>query len=257
MKIRLLTENLASGMEWLAEWGFSAWIEYEGQKILFDSGFSQVYQHNAELAGIDLETVDFVALSHFHRDHSRGLLFHPFKKKKKLLLHPRILTAKYKTKNEKVHHDYRNIQSLLTSDFELIQTKEARELTAGAFFLGEIPRITAFEKGCFFDDPMEDDSALAFKTNKGAVVVSGCSHAGICNICLYAQEVTGQELCAVIGGFHLLEDEDPPVEETIEFFKQEKPEHLLPVHCIDFDIQARLQTIFGYDRPGAGSLIEL
>ena len=156
-----------------------------------------------------------------------------------------------------MHQDYRDIQKLLQSDFELIQTKDSLEFAKGAFFLGEIPRVTPFEKGCFFNDPMEDDTALAFRTDKGAVVISGCSHAGICNICLHAKEVTGQELYAVVGGFHLLEDEEPPVEETIAFFKQEKPEHLLPVHCIDFDIQAKLQTVFGYERPGAGSLIEL
>ena len=91
----------------------------------------------------------------------------------------------------------------------------------------------------------------------GAVVVAGCAHAGICNICAHAKDVTGQPLYAVIGGFHLLRDEDPPVEQTIAWFEKEAPEHLMPMHCIDFDIQARFQTRFGGPRPGAGSLIEL
>ena len=34
MRIRLLAENLASDMVWLAEWGFSAWIEFEGKPEL-------------------------------------------------------------------------------------------------------------------------------------------------------------------------------------------------------------------------------
>ena len=46
---------------------------------------------------------------------------------------------------------------------------------------------------------MDDDTALAFRTEKGAVVVTGCSHSGICNICIHAREVVGQELHAVIG----------------------------------------------------------
>ena len=65
MKIRLLTENLASDMVWLAEWGFSAWIEYAGKNILFDTGYSDVYRKNAAHAGIDLEEADFLALSIF------------------------------------------------------------------------------------------------------------------------------------------------------------------------------------------------
>ena len=43
-----------------------------GARVLFDTGFSDVYQRNAEHAGIDLETADAVAISHFHRDHTRG-----------------------------------------------------------------------------------------------------------------------------------------------------------------------------------------
>ena len=90
MRIRLLNENLVSDLCWLAEYGFSAWIEYNGTKIIFDAGWSDVWGRNAQTAGIDLDEVDVVALSHFHSDHSRGLLFHPFRSEKKLVLHPRV-----------------------------------------------------------------------------------------------------------------------------------------------------------------------
>lgn len=257
MKIRLLTENLASGMVWLAEWGFSAWIEHGESRILFDTGFSDVYARNAIRAGIDLETVDTVAISHFHSDHTRGLLSHPFQSRKRLVLHPRVLTALRETeRDDGVPHDYKSIARRIEADFEVVSATGTFEMSDGAFFLGEIPRVTAFEAGCHHDDPMPDDTALAFRTGKGAVVVSGCSHAGICNICEHAKAVTGQHLYAVIGGFHLLHSETPPVDETIAYLKAEAPEVLLPVHCIDFDIQARLQAEFGYRRPGAGSEIE-
>ena len=104
---------------------------------------------------------------------------------------------------------------------------------------------------------MEDDTALAFRTDKGTVVVSGCSHSGICNICTHAETVTGQDLHAVIGGFHLVHPEKPAVDETIDWLRTKRIPLLLPVHCVSFDIQARLQVAFNYDRPGAGSLIEI
>lgn len=104
---------------------------------------------------------------------------------------------------------------------------------------------------------MLDDSALAFSSNEGVVVVAGCSHAGICNICEYAKAITGQRFHAVIGGFHLLHDENPAVDETIAYFKTEQPAYLAPVHCIDFDIQAKIQRALHYKRPGAGSVIRL
>lgn len=255
--IRLLTENLASDMVWLAEWGFSAWIEYGETRILFDTGYSDVYCRNAAHAGIDLNSVDVLALSHLHRDHTRGLLFHPFTARKTLVTHPRVLTDVLDTKDETKIADYKAIQKRLADDFNVKAVTEPHALADGAFFLGEVPRVTTFERGTFFEDPMPDDTALAFRTEKGAVVVSGCSHAGICNICEYAKEVTGQPLHAVIGGFHLLHSEDPPVDATIDYFKREAPEILMPVHCVDFDIQAKFQTTFGYTRAGAGSLIEI
>lgn len=261
MKIRLLNENLASDLCWLAEYGFSAWIEYGETNILFDTGWSDVWCRNAETADIDLETADVIALSHFHSDHSRGLLFHPFENRKRLILHPRVMTALLdpfiEPADRHLPHRYAEIEQKIRDDFQIHEAKEPLEFAKGAFFLGQIPRVTPFERGYYYEDKMDDDTALAFQTDKGAVVVTGCSHSGICNICNYAKEVTGQNLHAVIGGFHLVNQEKPAVNETIEWFKRENIPHLIPVHCVSFDIQARLQIEFGYERPGAGSLIEI
>ena len=261
MKVRLLNENLASDLCWLAEYGFSAWIEYDGTKIIFDTGWSDVWCRNAEVAKIDLTSVDVIALSHFHSDHTRGLLFHPFEEKKRLVVHPRALTAMLKPfiepPDRHLPHKYDAIERKIRADFEIVEAAEPNELAPGAFFLGEIPRVVPFERGYYYEDPMPDDTALAFRTEKGTVIVTGCSHSGICNICTYAREVTGQELYAVIGGFHLVNQEKPAVDETIDWLRSEQIPRLLPVHCVSFDIQARLQMEFGYDRPGAGSVIEL
>lgn len=257
MEIRILCENLATDMCWHAEWGFSALISHRGHQVLFDTGFSNVWQTNAAQAGVDLDAVDVIALSHFHRDHTRGLLYHQFKTRKRMVLHPRVLDAVLPTNDAQIRKDYGKIHDALRNDFDLETATDPVEMTPGAWFLGEVPRVTSFEKGAFFDDPMPDDTVLAIATDKGAVVVSGCSHAGICNICEYAKVVTGQPLYAVIGGFHLMADEDPPVEETIAWFQRENVPILHPMHCIDFDIQARMQTALGYQRMGAGDLIQL
>ena len=256
--ITLLCENEASGMHWRAEWGFSAWIEYKGQRILFDTGFSDVWRYNAKLAKIDLETVNTIALSHIHRDHTRGLLSHGFSGRKRVVLHPRILEpAPEIPEDSSAEADYVQIQGMLRRDFDLVEARGSLEISPGAWFLGEIPRVTAFERGMYKDDPMPDDTALAFETSEGVVAVSGCSHAGICNICEAAKSVTGQKLRGVIGGFHLLHDEDPPIEATIDYFRSEAPEILLPMHCVDFDILTRFHTELGTRKLGAGSKIEI
>ncbi len=257
-RLTLLCENAASGMPWRAEWGFSAFIEFGGKRILFDTGLSDVWRFNADVAGIDLNGTDFVALSHIHRDHTRGLLDHPFRDQKQILLHPRVLEPPPQIEgDDEAAADYQRIQDTIRRDFEVISSGAPVEFTEGAFFLGEIPRTTGFEAGCYKDDPMPDDTALAFCTEKGAVVVSGCAHAGICNISAYAKEVAGQPLHAVIGGFHLMADENPPVGETITWFKTERVPVLLPMHCIDFDIQAQFHLELGTDRLAAGDTFEI
>jgi len=257
MRIRLLCENAASGLVWQAEWGFSAFIEYAAEKILFDTGYSDVWQRNAAIAGIDLNAVDVIALSHFHDDHTRGLLSHRFPDRKRVVCHPRLLTPSYDSDDPDARRDYDAIRLTLERDFDVVTSAGPQELAPGAFFLGEVPRVTTFEPGHCYGDPMHDDTAVAFRTDKGAVVVAGCSHAGICNIAIHAREVTGQELHAVIGGFHMMRAENPPVDETIEWFRDAGVEILLPMHCVEFEYLARFHAAFGMPKLGAGDLIEI
>lgn len=259
LQITLLCENEASGMIWRAEWGFSAWIEHAGVRVLFDLGFSDVWRFNAAHAGIDLESVDWIAFSHIHRDHTRGLLSHGFSSRKPVLLHPRVMEPPPHIAEDAANaaRDYAEIQQVLRRDFDIRASQGPLEFAPGAWFLGEIPRVTSFEKGAFFEDPMPDDTALAFVTNGGVVVVSGCSHAGICNICEAAKSVTGLPLHGVIGGFHLLHSEDPPIEATLAYFKAQAPKILLPMHCVAFDILARFHAELGTQKLGAGDRIEI
>ena len=117
MHIRLLCENAACGLVWQAEWGFSALVDYDGTSILFDTGYSDVWIKNAEIAGLDLDDIDVIALSHFHDDHTRGLLHHRFEKRHRVICHPRVLTEAYDTDDPAAMQDYRDIRSTLKSDF--------------------------------------------------------------------------------------------------------------------------------------------
>ncbi len=246
MKITLLCENTSSNVGCTAEWGFSALIQHQDCSILFDTGYSDVYLRNAKHLNLDLESVDFVVFSHFHCDHTRGIQFHNFQSRKKVICHPEVL--------EKLEADE---VATLRRDFDLNTSKSAIEFSPNTLFLGEIPRLNSFEKGEIPGDKLRDDSALAIRTEKGVIVVSGCSHAGICNICEHAKKVTGLPLYAVIGGFHLFEDDSKAVEGTLEYFDQERPPHLLPMHCVDFPTLAKFHHRFGIKKYSAGETISL
>jgi len=249
MKITILCENQAghdNARVCLAEWGFSAFIEVHGVSILLDSGHTDVYMKNALNLGINLENTDFAVLSHHHWDHIGGFTRNNFPSGKRLIMHPDV-------KDKIAPEDAKKLEA----DFLITESSVPLEIAKNIFFLGEIPRTNSFETGTHKGAVMTDDSAIAVKTDKGAIVITGCSHSGICNICEYAKRVTGQNLYAVIGGFHLFSENMEVVESTVSYFKEEKIPQLYPMHCLDLPVLTRFYSEFGIKKLCAGDSLEL
>lgn len=249
MKITILNENIVgqkNNKVCLAEWGLSAFIQINKINILFDTGQTNVYWQNAKQLKINLNSANFVVLSHYHWDHTGGLRYHNFKEKKKLIIHPLIL--------EKLP-EYESIK--IKNDFHILPSEKSLEFSKNIFYLGEIPRENNFESGMYKNDTMLDDSALAIKTKNGVIVISGCSHSGICNICEYAKKITGQKLYAVLGGFHLFENNQKAVKGTIKYFQAEKPKYLYPMHCVDFPTLSLFHSVFKIVKISTGDSITL
>lgn len=86
MKISILTENRTSKGKFLAEHGLSVFIEFNDMNILFDTGQTDVYCHNASFMGVDLSKTDCIILSHGHYDHCGGYVHFPVKENILLLM---------------------------------------------------------------------------------------------------------------------------------------------------------------------------
>lgn len=234
MKLTVLTDNCA-GDEFQAEHGLSFLIEIDGEKILFDTGHTDVFLNNAKKLGINVKKeVQKVVLSHGHWDHAGGL---QFLEDKVLIAHPSAFIKRFRKSNHSsvgIHF----LKNDILKKFVFTESKVPFQITPNLFFLGEIPRIndfesqsTSFELETGKDDFVDDDSALAAIINNQLIVITGCSHSGICNICDYAQKVTGvQNLNTVIGGFHLKEKNRQTLE-TIKYFKKNNVKNVLPSHC--------------------------
>ena len=224
MKLQILVDNTTFIDRYFrAEPGFSLYLEYKGTRLLFDTGYSDLFLANAGKMGIDLSRLDFLVISHSHLDHTWGLA--PFVryltertieglpyKRPRLVGHPGIF-------NSVDIEDIPEIGCLISQDklerhMEISLSKAPVELASGLFFLGQIPRENDFESrtpvGRQGEKPdfVMEDSGLALKTDQGLVIITGCAHAGICNTISHAMKVCGDTRVAdVIGGFHLLDPE--------------------------------------------------
>ena len=259
MKLSVLTENVAGG-NFTAEHGLSYLIECDNNKILLDTGHSDVFLKNAELLDINLDEVETIVLSHGHWDHGNGL---KYLKNKKLICHPNSFIKRYrKGGTENIGLDLTHNE--LENKFDLIKSKKPYLISDKIIFLGEIPRLNSFEaKATTFvdenqnDDFVIDDSALAIIVENELVVVSGCSHSGICNIVEYAKSVSGiTKVKAVFGGFHLKKI-DTQTKETIKYFKKNGIKEIHPSHCTELPALAAFYNEFKIKQVKTGMVFNL
>ncbi|KAJ5274268.1 hypothetical protein N7505_002813 [Penicillium chrysogenum] len=230
--------------------------------ILFDAGpEEEAWERNVKRLRPNLSSVEVIHLSHWHRDHSGGLL-----RAIRMISDAKRAESRSGDLVADLHPDrpvYRGI-SLPSHIISLQADPTFEEIgNAGAvvdkrsephtvldnFFLvsGEIPRVTPYETGLknavrydpdesdwFSDEVIVDERSLICNLKgKGLVVFTGCSHAGVVNTTKHAVELTGGTVPvhAVVGGFHLATSDADQIQDTVADLKGLDPAVLMPGHC--------------------------
>lgn len=276
MKLTVLVDNnTIIDRYFYAEPGVAYFIESGDRRYLFDTGYSDIFLRNAIKMGINLLTLDGVIISHGHNDHTWGLgelvklyteaAYEGYEcSKPTLLAHPDAFLDK--------NVDGINVGAILTGDqlqktFSVKFSKEPVWLTPQLVFLGEIERNNSFEtgnaigqvlrNGAWETDNVLDDSALVYMSENGLVIITGCSHAGICNIIEYAKKVCNENhIYDVIGGFHLLNPSPDKLSNTVEYFKKCQPHRIHACHCTDLCSKISLAQVANVEEVGVGLVLE-
>jgi 7,8-dihydropterin-6-yl-methyl-4-(beta-D-ribofuranosyl)aminobenzene 5'-phosphate synthase len=133
--------------------------------------------------------------------------------------------------------------------------------------LGEIERVLDFEKTVPIgqrmekdgpvDDTITDDTAMAYVSDKGLVVISGCAHAGICNTVEQAKRVTGvDKVHTVLGGFHLQNTRPERLDHTTDYLSELDLDGLYACHCTDLAAKIALAKKCPVREVGSGLVLE-
>jgi len=258
MKISVLTDNHA-GPYTQAEHGLSYFVEYDGNRILFDAGQSDLFLKNAALMKIDLSKNELIVLSHGHFDHGNGL---EFLNGGRLICHPGCFVKRYR-KSDMSYIGLNHSRSELAEKFEIHSSSEPVKITEKIYFLGEIPRLSEFESRTtpfVYEDGMPDfvldDSAIALILPEGLFIITGCGHSGIVNTVEYARKVTGiTKIFGVIGGYHL-KGNGLQTRETIKYLKENNVTHIYPSHCNDFPALVAFYESFGNKQVKTGDIYD-
>ena len=249
MKLTVLCDNNARiDAYYLAEPGVSYLLEDGAAKILFDTGYSDVYVRNARKLGIDLGDLTALVLSHGHDDHTGGLVHLPLQKGRLPLYGTPEVFERKRYHGEEVGAPYSTEEAGKLYDLRL--SAQPVQLSERLVFLGHIPRTNDYENqfpvgerlvnGEWQPDYLPDDSAIVFRGSDGLTIITGCSHSGINNITEHAQKVCGDErICGIIGGFHMLRV-NRQTEETVRWLSKLRPKMLRPCHCTCFHARAAI-----------------
>lgn len=271
MNVHVLVDNNSLiDKYYLAEPGFSVLIEESGCRILFDTGYSDIFIRNSQKMGLDLSHLDFLALSHSHLDHTWGLdplvKYYVELKLAGLSCSKPTLVAHTQTFISVVDEAYGELGALMSKEklekhFQMKLTDKPMWLTQRLVFLGQIPRNNSFESILTFgrkehseeDDWVIEDSALVYKSDQGLVIITGCSHAGICNIIEYAKEVCNDtRIHDILGGLHLQKPSHQQLQGTLHYFEQLNLSKMHACHCTDLESKIALSKIMEIKEVGVG-----
>jgi 7,8-dihydropterin-6-yl-methyl-4-(beta-D-ribofuranosyl)aminobenzene 5'-phosphate synthase len=238
--------------------------------VLFDTGPNgAIFIRNCANLGLQLGEIECIAVTHGHWDYMAALpaaIDAIVKQGGKVTVHvnPGMFNERAIKLKGGTIVPVANVP--LPSEMEALGATVAnnpgeRLLLDGHFYYsGEIPRVSAFEKGRVdhlsrtgpdaAGEPdrflMDERMLVAHVRHLGLIVFSACSHAGIVNVCTEARRLFPDlPIHCVIGGLHLGGVMERLIPDTVEGLRRFAIRHIIAGHCTGWRALHALANAFG------------
>lgn len=218
MKIVCLMENTSCHEDMEVQHGLSFYIEWQGKKLLFDTGASNRFLKNALKREVDLQKVDTAIISHGHYDHTGGLRgFLEQNERAVVYIREKALEPHFSIRGDSISY-IGILETVLETlrDSKMAErihfTNELEQLAEGEILFSGVRGTYFYSKGNdglaisngerYIKDDFAHEQNLILEENGKIVVFSGCSHSGVINIIEACSQLMGREPDFLIGGFH-------------------------------------------------------
>ena len=242
LKVRVLMDNHAQE-SLTAQWGLAVWIEYQGHKILLDTGSSGDFIQNADKMGIHLNEVEFGVLSHAHYDHGDGMeAFFEQNQQAKFYIRQGAEENYYDLKGQEPKNiglkkgtleRFRGRVGYVEGDYQLFSGAYLVPHKApGRAGKGRKVGMVCWRKEGWEPDSFAHEQSLVLETEKGLVIFNSCCHGGADCIIKEVMETWPEKpVYGLIGGFHLYRSKDREVEELAENIRRTGIRRICTGHC--------------------------
>jgi 7,8-dihydropterin-6-yl-methyl-4-(beta-D-ribofuranosyl)aminobenzene 5'-phosphate synthase len=151
-------------------------------------------------------------------------------------------------------------EDLAKAGANVVVTRDPQVVADGVFAVsGEVPRVTPYEEGVpghlrrsadgqsWDADPliMDERFVSVHVKDKGMVVFSSCSHAGIVNVLTHAREASPAPLWGAMGGLHLSGVTEKIIPDTVRDLKPFGLKLFAPGHCTGWRAMSLMAREFG------------
>jgi 7,8-dihydropterin-6-yl-methyl-4-(beta-D-ribofuranosyl)aminobenzene 5'-phosphate synthase len=269
-QITVLYDAFGKSSSMKKDWGFAAFIEYGGKRILFDTGNNaDIFAHNVKAKGIDLTRLDFVVVSHRHGDHVAGLnhllqvnqKVNIYTPKENFGVFGAELPGTFYRRNESLPPEMRYYDGKPPKTMQFGTPWPQGNFTRVGKTIEVAPGFhLILLKGPWGVDLDVMEISLAIDTPEGIVLIVGCSHPTIERIVEAARETINKPIHLVIGGTHLLPAKDEDIRRVASSLRDTwGVAWIAPVHCTGEPAFAILKETFGdrYLYAGLGTAISV